>query len=209
MALPVVARPLPAGQVAAPLSVHNAVAAQLVRLAPVSVPGTWTPDPLGPVSPAARQIKGQLELSANGGSELGAVGIAPSAGPGSWSDDRMPFTRGHFIPYAIGGIQSANLGDLGPGGVGGIPEPKRAWFGAQATHPMASLNKPDFADQLAGMRYPVSLGVSQRAPALTQALGGPYAIGTADVLPPLQADPYGSLPPELMVALGGPVGRTW
>jgi hypothetical protein len=169
------------------------------------------PDPLGPVSPGGRLIKGKMEIAMTGGSEPGGVGIAPFAGPGSWSDDRMPFHRAHFIPVALPGIQSLGLGSLGPGGFAGVPEPKRQWDGAQAVKPQDGA-PPGFSDELAAFRLPMSMGVPQRAydlPGATGLTGGPYAVGSGGVLPPAGTDPYGSLPEFLQAPLsGGPAGMS-
>jgi hypothetical protein len=171
-----------------------------------------TPDALGPVSPAGRMVKGKLELPMSGGSEPGGVGIAAWAGPGSWSDDRMPFTRAHFIPVAIPGLQSVALGALGPAGLAGVPEPKRAWLGGQALKPQAGTPSPDMSNELGAFRLPYSLSVPQRAYDLLGTAGhtgGPYTVGSGGVLPPAGVDPYGSLPEFLQAPLtGGPAGMS-
>lgn len=202
------------GQKAAPLTLARVVppltstqAGALAQLAPVSLPGSWTPDPLGPVSPAARMVKGHIELAATGGSEPGGMGIAPSAGPGSWSDDRMPFQRAHFIPYAMGGLQSAQLGGLGAGGQGQVPVGYAPWIGAPGA--VASMTKPDMSDQLTGLRSPQSLARPTMQPMLPGELGGPYVLGSGAVLPAQGVDPYGSLPAFLQAPLtGGPAGMS-
>lgn len=206
--------PADTGGVLAPLKPYVATPlaaglAGVARLAPFSVPGAVGIDPTGPVTPAARMVKGKMELSAAGGSEPGALGIAPDAGQGSWSDSRMPFQRAHFIPYAIGGLMSANLGGLGPGGPGQLPESKRDWADAAATHPLAGGMSPDMGDEMRGMRYPTQMTIPQQQPSLAQEFGGPYTTLSGNVLPPEGTDPYGSLPDFLRAPLvGGPAGMS-
>jgi hypothetical protein len=156
-------------------------------------------------------VKGKVELPMTGGVS-GGVGIASWAGPGSWSDDRMPWRRAHAIPVALPGIQSAQLGALGPGGSGGLPEARRPWTGAQAIKPMASTTKSELSDELGGFRAPLSLSnprVPVDMPGATGLTGGPYLPGGAGVLPPVGTDPYASLPDFLRAPLVGQSGTPY
>ena len=121
--------------------------------------------------------KQKYEISANGGSEPGAVGISPS--PNTWSDMRMPFKREHIIPNSLPGVMSDDLGSKA------LP-----WIFRQET-----------SNEIPSLRAPQTLAINIQQYDMVNN----QSIRTG-VLPALQLDPYASIPEELRVPMFGGSG---
>jgi hypothetical protein len=118
--------------------------------------------------------KQKIQVSANGGSEPGDVGISPSVN--TWSDMRMPFHRTHIIPNELPGIMSDEMGSKA------VP-----W-----------LFSSDTANEIPSLRAPQTLAVNTHQ----YQLENNQAISTG-VMPALQLDPFASLPDDLRVPMLG------